>query len=298
MRVVRAALCLAQEVGQGLGERALLQRSLPHAEESPMRRDFASREEMEEYLRQEFERPADEKLSGTHGGKESGQALLAEVDCERYAKSRNHLDGAVTRLSPYLRHGVISLAEVRRSVLARSGPGQGFKLLQELAWRDYWQRVYAQIGERVWEDQEPSKTGHPAESYGEDLPEELTAGRTGLGCIDSFARELADTGYLHNHARMWVAAYVVHWLRVRWQVGARWFLRYLLDGDVASNNLSWQWVASTFSQRPYYFNRENLERYSGGRYCATCTLHNDCPFDDSYEALAGKLFKLGPEQPE
>jgi deoxyribodipyrimidine photo-lyase len=89
---------------------------------------------------------------------------------------------------------------------------------------------------------------------------------------------------------MWMASYLVHWRRVAWQVGARWFLRHLLDGDPASNNLSWQWVASTFSAKPYTFNRENLERYTEGRYCGACPRRNDCPFDKDYATLSEELF--------
>jgi deoxyribodipyrimidine photo-lyase len=115
-------------------------------------------------------------------------------------------------------------------------------------------------------------------------------GQTGLACMDAFTNDLAANGYLHNHARMWLAAYVVHWRRVRWQVGARWFLQHLLDGDPASNNLSWQWVASTFSSKPYFFNRENLERYTNGKYCRECPSRNSCPFNASYETLEAELF--------
>ena len=112
----------------------------------------------------------------------------------------------------------------------------------------------------------------------------------GMPVIDWAVRELYATGYLHNHARMWLAAYVVHWRRVQWQAGARWFLTHLLDGDPASNNLSWQWVASTFSHKPYFFNRENLEKYTDGRYCQTCRAA--CPFEGSYDALAQRLFRI------
>ena len=64
---------------------------------------------------------------------------------------------------------------------------------------------------------------------------------------------------MHNHARMYLASYVVHFRRVRWQAGAEWFLTHLLDGNEASNNFSWQWVASTLSQKPYIFNLENVQ---------------------------------------
>lgn len=258
-----------------------------------MKRSFSSRAELEAYLRETFSFLADDPdgLSPIPGGQSAARAALAAIDPPLYAGSRNHLDGAVSRLSMYIRHGVLTLPEVLRAALARvSHPAQARKFVQELAWRDYWQRLYHRLGNRVWEDQEPSKTGLPPHAYAPTLPPELPAARTGLACIDSFVRELRSTGYLHNHARLWFAAFVVHWLRVRWQAGARFFLTHLLDGDPASNNLSWQWVASTFSHKPYFFNRENLEQFTSSRYCATCPRAQSCPFDAPYPELAAQLF--------
>lgn len=260
------------------------------------------------------------------GGRRAAEARLAALDPARYGATRNHLDGAVTRLSPYIRHGVLTLAEVREAVFTklealvdRDAPRQGElfsatepgrrwspaqrrageKLINELGWRDYWQRLWLQLGDGIWEDREPLKTGHPPDSYAAVLPTDLAAASTGLACIDGFASELMETGWLHNHARMWLAAYVVHWRRVRWQAGARWFLMHLLDGDPASNNLSWQWVASSFSHKPYLFNRTNLERFSGGRYCDGCpkargggaSRAGGCPFEASYDVLQERLFR-------
>jgi deoxyribodipyrimidine photo-lyase len=91
---------------------------------------------------------------------------------------------------------------------------------------------------------------------------------------------------------MYVASYVVHHRRIRWQAGARWYLGYLFDGDPSSNNLSWQWVAGTFSASPYIFNRENLERYTAGRSCRVCPLASGgCPFDADYATLRTRLFQ-------
>jgi deoxyribodipyrimidine photo-lyase len=256
------------------------------------------------------------------GGRRAAEARLAAIDPARYGATRNHLDGAVTHLSPYIRHGVLTLAEVREAVFERlrrlepadAGgqgdlfPGEsqpriwsaaqrraGEKLISELGWRDYWQRLWRQLGDGIWVDREALKTGHPAQAYTPDLPADITAASTGLPCIDAFATQLMETGWLHNHARMWFASYVVHWRRVRWQAGARWFLQHLLDGDPASNNLSWQWVASSFSHKPYIFNRANLERFSSGRFCSTCPRAGrggsaGCPFEASYEALQERLF--------
>jgi len=269
-------------------------------------------------------------LAAAPGGRRAAEARLAAIDPRRYGASRNHLDGAVTRLSPYIRHGVLTLAEVREAVLARvaaqtpaegavqgelfgssggaaarsrgwhRGQGRlGEKLISELGWRDYWQRLWFQLGDGIWHDREPLRTGHPPDSYAPELPVDIAEAATGLACMDGFASELMASGWLHNHARLWLAAYVVHWRRVRWQAGARWFLRHLLDGDPASNNLSWQWVASSFSHKPYFFNRANLERFSGGRYCATCPRADrggagaagGCPFEASYEELEQRLFR-------
>ncbi len=236
---------------------------------------------------------SDQALGRTRGGRIAGEAQLARVDPKSYERSRNYLAGDVTRLSAYLRHGVLTLAEVRDELLRRvTDPHHAGKLINELAWRDYWQRVYSQIGEGVWQDREQYKTGYSAKDYAIALPADIQDGTTTLDCIDGFAHELTDTGYLHNHARMWFAAYVAHWRRIRWQAGARWFLEHLLDGDPASNNLSWQWVTSTFASKAYIFNRENLERYTNGVYCCKCphAKAHTCPFDLDYEGLEQALF--------
>lgn len=258
-----------------------------------MRRDFASRDELVAYLKAEFPAAAaiDDHVSPIPGGRSAALARLSTIQPARYAASRNYLSGAVTRLSPYLRHGVLTLAELRDFALRRvSRVEEATKFVTELGWRDYWQRLYAELGAGIWLDREAYKTGH--RQYAPELPADIREARTGLACMDAFARELHETGYLHNHARMWMAAYVVHFRRVRWQAGAAWFLEHLLDGDPASNHLSWQWVASTFSHKPYFFNRENLENYTGGIYCRECTLRGQCDFEGTYDELSQRLFTI------
>lgn len=261
---------------------------------STMQRDFESREEMIAYLKEQFPDATreDEHVASLRGGRKAAEEALAAMDPGRaYSKTRNFLDGAVTRLSAYIRHGVLNLAEVRDVALDRvSNASEAEKFVNELAWRDYWQRLYIELGDEIWQDQEDYKTGLPAKSYHQDLPEDIQNAETGLACIDAFVKELYETGYLHNHARMWMAAYVVHWRQVRWQAGAGWFLSHLLDGDPASNNLSWQWVASTFSHKPYFFNRENLEKHTAGKYCQNCPLYRNCDFEGSYEDISNDLF--------
>ena len=235
-----------------------------------------------------------EASTTVRGGRVAALRKLETIQPAKYAKTRNAIDGAVTGLSPYIRHRVLTLAEVRDSAIERvNEPWQAQKLIQELAWHDFFQRVYAVVGEKgVWTSLEPWNTGLGPSDYANDLPPEIEAGETGVDWVDYFAKQLADEGWLHNHARMWLACYVVHVRRVSWQAGARWFLRHLVDGDPASNNLSWQWVASTFAARPYFMNRENVANNSGGRFPRRAK--ND-PLDKPYPQLQRELFPQGTD---
>ena len=85
--------------------------------------------------------------------------------------------------------------------------------------------------------------------------------RTGQHWLDTIAKELTQTGYLHNHMRMWMASYLVHYQKLHRKKLADWTYYHFLDGELSSNHLSWQWVASTFSSKPYIFNADNMNRY-------------------------------------
>lgn len=237
---------------------------------------------------------ADGTVSPIRGGHAEMQKHLAGLDAARYGETRNHLDGAVTRLSPFIRHGVISLEAVRRYALRSTSPDRAEKFIQQLAWREYWQRLYRQRPEIIWQDAEDYKTGFNAEDYADALPDDIRKGQTRVACIDHFIAELTTTGWLHNHARLYLASYVCHWRRVKWQAGARWFLTHLLDGDPASNNLSWQWVASTFSHKPYIFNLDNVARFSGPDI--DTSIKNNRILAGSYADLHAKLFPYLPPQ--
>jgi deoxyribodipyrimidine photo-lyase len=232
---------------------------------------------------------AEGERSYIQGGREKADRKLAIIDPVGYSETRNFGDGKITQLSPYIHHGILSLNEVRNEALTKCGhPGEVAKFIQELAWRDFWQRALGANPNWAWNDIEPYKTGFTADDYNDDLPEDISRGETGIACIDAFIKELIYTGYIHNHARMYLASYVVHFRRIKWQVGARWFLKHLLDGDLASNNLSWQWVASTFSNKPYIFNLENVDKYFAN-LIDTSPLGNQ-PLHASYEDLQTRLF--------
>lgn len=212
-------------------------------------------------------------------------AALARVDAVRpaaYARTRNHIEGDVTRLSPYLTHGLVSLREVLAGVLQRSPEAAGMpiehKFVYELAWREYFHHVWHHEGEGIFESLHEGVL--PEGEYATELPADIRAAQTGIPAIDTAVRTLYATGYLHNHARMWLASYVVHLRKVHWRAGADWLYGHLLDGDLASNHLSWQWVAGTGSSKPYLFNAENVARYAPREWHSAGTV-----IDTSYEQL-------------
>ena len=260
---------------------------------SDLLRDFDSRDDLIAYCREQFPDAVDvddsvidtELEPRARGGRAAAEEALADIEPVAYGRTRNRFDGAVTRLSAYLRHGVLGLAEVRDHVLATAGKSAGHKLINELAWRDYFQRCLREHGDDVRASLEDWKTGLDPADYADALPDDIRDGHTGVAFIDAMVAELRETGYLHNQARMKVAAYVVHFRRVHWSAGADWFLSHLLDGDLGSNHLSWQWVASTFSSKPYIFNQANLDKWTDGRFH-----QSDSPFNGSYDQLNERLF--------
>ncbi|MEM6393722.1 MAG: FAD-binding domain-containing protein [Planctomycetota bacterium] len=256
-----------------------------------LRRDFDSRDDLIAYCTEQFPDAAavDDHIAETLGGRREAEAVLSDVDPRAYAKTRNMLTGAVTGLSPYLHHGVLSLAEVRDDLLERFGPQACSKLINELAWRDFFRRAMSEMGEGVRQDREDYKTGWDAADYADELPADIAQGETGIDFIDAMARELVETGYLHNQARMKLASYLVHWRKVRWQAGAEWFLSHLLDGDAASNNLSWQWVASTFSHKPYLWNQSGLIFISDGQFTGSAR-DGSSPFAGEVPEIAERLY--------
>ena len=244
----------------------------------------SDRTERLQYIRRLFPQATGSVLGDDwRGGRQEALKRINTMDVEAYSRNRNFSNGSVSHLSPYFRHGCLTLKEASDNVRNRHGV-QAEKFVQELAWRDYWRRVWYDLGNGIFSDIEDPKVI----LGGKLIPDFIRQGITGLPCMDGIIRDLTLHGYVHNHSRMWFAAYVVHWLKVDWREAADWFENYLLDGDKASNHLSWQWIASLFSSKPYYFNKENLARYTGEKYCATCKIN--CPFDKSYEALNEKLF--------
>ncbi len=212
---------------------------------------------------------------------------IACVRPEAYARTRNALDGAVTGLSPYITHGFVSLPEVLAGVAARHALDARHKFIFELGWRAYFRHVWAQHGDGILRSLHEGPL--PDDAYARELPADIRRARTGVPVIDQAVRRLHATGMLHNHARMWLASYVVHVRKVHWRAGADWLYGHLLDGDLASNHLSWQWVAGTGSGKPYLFNADNVARFAPPAWHSPGTV-----VDTSYEALERLAHQAAP----
>ncbi|MDC3311865.1 DNA photolyase [Alphaproteobacteria bacterium] len=257
-----------------------------------LKKDFADRNRLIAYVK-ELSPYAAGDASPLQGGDINAQIILDYIDPISYEKTRNFGNGLVTKLSPYVNHGIINLNEIRNFALNKySDTRNCSKFIQELAWRDFWQSIAIIHPEWLWENVESYKTGFSEADYNAELASDIVAGKTGVACIDGFINDLINTGYVHNHGRMYIASYVVHFRRIKWQAGAKWFLQHLLDGDEASNNFSWQWIASTFSNKPYIFNLENVDKYFGN--LVNTDPKNNMILDANYEDLSKRLFpRLG-----
>ena len=179
---------------------------------------------------------------------------------DRYARARNYMavDGT-SRLSPYLRFGLVSPRQVAAAV-GRGGraaehprrAGDRETFVNELLWRDFYGYVLHHQPESAWEHMRPEF----ARFEFEDDPDGLAAwreGRTGYPLVDAGMRQLTGQGWVHNRARMVVASFLTKHLLVDWREGARFFLQHLMDGDLPANNGGWQWVAGTGTDAaPYY----------------------------------------------
>ena len=200
------------------------------------------------------------------------ETYIRTIDTARYAAQRNYLGGS-TELSEYITRGVISLPRVRDLVL-ENNPVNNEKLLQELAWREYWQRVWREREDEIFEYIRPI---HETRRAG--LPTAVLEATTGITAIDDGIRQLYDTGYLHNHMRMWLAGLICNVAKCDWRVGADWMISYLIDGDYASNHLSWQWVAGSYTGSPYLPQQDNINQYT--RTVQRCTF-----LDTTYEQIS------------
>ena len=198
---------------------------------------------------------------------------LRGVDPVRYAKTRNFTNGAITKLSPYISRGVISAKTVLDHLISSGVKyAEAETLVRELAWREYFQRV--------WQNQDINQDLRQPQIdvRQQGIPDAIIDGNTGITGVDQAIKELYKTGYMHNHARMYTASIACNIARCGWMQPAKWMYYHLLDGDWASNACSWQWVAGSNSSKKYFANQENINRYTGKNQTGTF-------LDTSYDLL-------------
>ena len=197
------------------------------------------------------------------------------LDPIKYASNRNFINGNVSKLSPYISRGVISTKTIFNQLI-KSGYeiSQIQKFLQELSWRDYWQKKWQNL---VNIDHDLKNEQSPVISN--KFPLEILNYNSTISAIDKGVKELYETGYMHNHLRMYTAAICCNIGQYNWLNPAKWMYYHLLDGDWGSNALSWQWVAGTNSHKKYIANQENINKY--------CFTKDESTFlDKSYEDLS------------
>ncbi len=217
-----------------------------------------------------------------------------------YAVGRNTDAGpdgerTTTALSPFLRRRLLLEQEVVGAALAAHGAQAAARFVDEVFWRSYF-KGHLETHPAAWtgylEALAREQKRVAASSGLRRALEAATSGATGIEGFDDWARELVQHGWLHNHARMWFASIWIFTLKLPWELGADFFLRHLLDGDPASNTLSWRWVAGLHTRGKAYAARaENIHRFTEGRFSPSGLNENPVPLD---EPDPPRLVRLAP----
>ena len=197
----------------------------------------------------------------------------------KYHNTRNYINGAVTSWSPYISRGLLSPVLVMEQLKSNHNYQEWIGFMQHMAWREYFQRVWQHQGDLILQDLKSIQTNVILKQ----LPVPLYNASTGIHAIDHAIHHLYDTGYLHNHLRMYLSMLHSNIFKAAWLPGAKWMYAHLLDHDPAANFLSWQWVAGTFSSKKYIANQDNINKY-------TNTKQEGSYLDTEYENLTEAIF--------
>ena len=207
-----------------------------------------------------------------------------EKEISNYNSKRNFDFGPSNRenvscLSPYITHRLITEYEVTKKVLKTHPHQKVEKYIQEIFWRVYW-KGWLELRPTVWSDFiEDLKTIEENENY-----QKAINARTDIQCFNDWVQELKENNYLHNHTRMWFASIWIFTLNLPWQKGAEFFMKYLLDGDAASNTLSWRWVAGLQTKGKHYVAQAwNISKFTNNKYQKVELNENALPITDTRE---------------
>ena len=209
-------------------------------------------------------------------------ALLEQVKSYqpgKYNSTRNYINGAVTSWSPYISRGFLSPVLVMAQLKEQHSYQEWIGFMQQMAWREYFQRVWQHQGDLILQDLKSVQT----DVILAQVPAPMQNANTGIHSLDNAITQLYGTGYLHNHLRMYLSMLHSNIFKAAWLPGAKWMYANLLDHDPAANFLSWQWVAGTFSSKQYIANQENINKYTNTKQLGTF-------LDTEYEYLQTSIF--------
>ena len=202
-----------------------------------------------------------------------------------YSKLRNFDFGPNKRsniscLSPYVTHGVTNEIEIIKKVLEKYSFVKNEKFIQEVLWRTYW-KGWLELRPKVWEDFLKDLTVIKKDFKGNKNYLNAINGATDIDCFNQWVKELKNYNYLHNHARMWFASIWIFTLGLPWQLGAEFFMKFLFDGDSASNTLGWRWVAGVQTKGKNYVASEwNIKKFTNNRFNNIKLYNNPLPVID------------------
>ncbi|WP_309225594.1 FAD-binding domain-containing protein [Quadrisphaera sp. INWT6] len=230
------------------------------------------------------------RASPVRGGQTAADTALATLDLTGYANRRSNVlpesSRGASRLSPYIRHGLLTLPAVWEA--AGDAPYRDRqKFRDELMWQEYARHVYARVGKA---NGAPLRFDAPVPSPGSPPPAAPVSAQdpwpTQMACMAATTAELHDDGWLVNQTRMWLASQWAVRAGADWRDGEQEMYRNLLDGSRAANRLGWQWAIGTGTGRVYGFSRWQVEKRAP-ELCAGCELRNACPVQDWPEAQSG-----------
>jgi len=217
-----------------------------------------------------------------------------------YSKLRNFDYGPDNRsniscLSPYITHGVISELEVIKKSLSKFSFSKNEKFIQEVLWRTYW-KGWLELRPNVWTDYLNELKKIREEFKDNQNYKNAIEGNTNIECFNEWIKELKETNYLHNHARMWFASIWIFTLDLPWQLGAEFFMKHLYDGDAASNTLGWRWVAGIQTQGKNYLASEwNIKKFTNNRF-SNIKLNENAPPKTSDKTYAASKLEFNSPQ--
>ena len=188
-------------------------------------------------------------------------------DIINYSSKRNYDFSPLKRknvscLSPYISHRLINEYEISKKVLSKHPYQKVEKYIQEIYWRIYW-KGWLELRPEVWTDFiEDLKIIEESKNYNLAIN-----GQTKIECFNDWVEEIKEHNYLHNHTRMWFASIWIFTLGLPWQKGAEFFMKYLFDGDAASNTLSWRWVGGLQTKGKHYLAQSwNISKFLNKQY--------------------------------